>query len=170
MTIRFNDVWNNHPTNLSDQLPCRRANGFPTWSNQCAVRLGIALREAGVEPSKLAGPILCGQHPLSEMHFIRAQELANRIGSASIAGIGPTEKLTGNDAADFSNQLFGRKGLIFMRDYWTRTGERSPSGDHIDAWNGYRSTASWLMEYFSWLGYHGGYDKARAIWFWEMKD
>ena len=37
------------------------------------------------------------------------------------------------------------------------------TGDHIDVWNGYRSTSKWLMEWFSWLGYYSNYAEAKEI-------
>ena len=46
---------------------------------------------------------------------------------------------------------------------------RARTGDHIDVWNGYRSSAKWLMEWFSWLGYYSNYAEAKEIWFWEVK-
>ncbi len=68
-------------------------------------------------------------------------------------------------------RLFGRTGVIFIRDYWHRpTDQRGrPTGDHIDVWNGYRSSAKWLMEWFSWLGYYSNYAESREIWFWPVK-
>ena len=42
-------------------------------------------------------------------------------------------------------------------------------GDHIDVWNGYRSSTKWLMEWFFWLGYYSNYAEAGEIWFWEVK-
>lgn len=172
--LEFRNLWRNHPTNNSNQLPCRRDNGKPTYHNQCAVRMGVCLRLSGVKPSQLSGLIDCGVHPYDQMHFIRAQQLANRLASASggIDGLGPVEKLTKDRPADFANELYGRRGLIFLMDYWSRRGESASgnaTGDHIDLWDGYRTTASWLMEYFSWLGYYGGYSGAKQIWFWPIE-
>ncbi|MBI1385856.1 MAG: hypothetical protein GC150_13205 [Rhizobiales bacterium] len=173
--LDFDRLWRVHPTNVSDQLPCRLDSGFPTFANQCAVRVGVCLREGGVLPGQLSGLIHCGVHPVEQMHFIRAEQFANRLVSAaaSIEGLGPVEKITGPDAANYANILFGRRGLIFLKDYWSRAGESArgnATGDHIDLWNGYRTTASWLMEYFAWLGYYGGYDKSREVWFWPIDD
>lgn len=173
--LDFDRLWQVHPTNISDQLPCRLDTGFPTYANQCAVRLGICLRDGGVTPDMLPGMIHCGVHPYEQMHFIRAQQFADRLASRArvIDGLGPVEKLTGPDAANYANILYGRRGLMFMKDYWARRGEGTrgvKTGDHIDLWNGYRTTASWLMEYFSWLGYYGGYDGAGEIWFWPIED
>lgn len=168
----FRDLWQLHPTNRSNQLPCRRENGLPSYANQCAVRMGECFRRAGVKPGQIPGGLTCGVHSRETMHFIRAQELANGLGRANLSWLGKTEKLTGDEPAQFVKILFGRKGVIFLKDYWARSGERGTgraTGDHIDLYNGYRTTAGWLMEYFSWLGYYGGYSGSKEIWFWEVR-
>jgi len=181
--VAFHDLWYGHPINKSVQSPCiapRDGNfngssarkGFPTYANQCAIRMGIALKRAGVQPAQLSGCLTCGAHPVDAMHYIRAKELADALVRARIEGIGPVQYIRGSSAAQFYPELFGRTGIIFIRDYWMRAGvdrPGNPTGDHIDVWNGYRSSAKWLMEWFSWLGYYSNYAEAREIWFWEVK-
>ncbi len=181
--IEFKDLWRGHPINESLSTPCIApkdivnlenkpvSKGFPVFLNQCAIRMGIALRRAGVQPSQISGCAYCHVHPRSEMHFINATALARAIARANIAGVGPLEKYSGEDAAKFYPKIFGRTGIMFIQDYWHRSGERGrqPTGDHIDIWNGYRSSSKWLMEWFSWLGYYSNYAGAREIWFWEVK-
>ena len=111
----------------------------------------------------------CGVHGSDEQHFIRAADLARALAGASIPGVAPVERITGTEAAHFYKKLFGRTGMIYIQDYWKRHGESVPTGDHIDVWNGYRSSTKWLMEWFSWLGYYSNYAQAREIWFWEVK-
>jgi Type VI secretion system (T6SS), amidase effector protein 4 len=179
--VQFTDLWFRHPANLATQYPCILPQptagdggkiipaGFPTHANQCAIRMGVALKHAGVDVSAFQGMAHCGQHDKSEMHVIRAQELADALARMSIPGIGPVERLTGTSAKDFYPKLIGRTGIIYIKDYWRRTGESQPSGDHIDVWNGYRSSTKWLMEWFSWAGYYSNYAEAREIWFWDVK-
>ena len=69
----------------------------------------------------------------------------------------------------FYGKLYGRTGIIYIQDYWKRHGETVATGDHIDVWNGYRSSTKWLMEWFSWLGYYSNYVQAKEIWFWDVK-
>jgi hypothetical protein len=102
------------------------------------------------------------------MHFINASQLAVAIERAKLPGVKPAEKIAGEDAAEYYPKLFGRTGIIFIKDYWHRAGETRPTGDHIDVWNGYRSSAKWLMEWFFWLGYYSNYAGAGEIWFWEV--
>ncbi|MEO1693796.1 MAG: type VI secretion system amidase effector protein Tae4 [Pseudomonadota bacterium] len=181
MTIVFRELWYAHPINESVQTPCIAPadgnylgsvvkKGFPTHANQCAIRIGIALKRAGVRPDEITGCLTCGAHDPALMHYIRATEMANALVRARIDGIGRVERLTGNAPADFYPQLFGRTGIIFIKDYWHRSVDQQgrPTGDHIDVWNGYRSSAKWLMEWFSWLGYYSNYAEAKEIWFWPV--
>ncbi|MEM9357443.1 MAG: T6SS effector amidase Tae4 family protein [Pseudomonadota bacterium] len=180
--VEFHDLWYGHPINQGVQTPCiapRDGNfqgsqvkkGFPTFANQCAIRMGVSLKRAGVQPSQIGNILTCGAHPPEEMHYIRAQELANALANRSIPGIGSVQRIRGQQVQDFYPELFGRTGIVFIKDYWQRSVDRagSPTGDHIDVWNGYRSSAKWLMEWFSWLGYYSNYAQAREIWFWEVK-
>jgi hypothetical protein len=180
--IVFNDLWYGHPINESVQTPCLAPHdltnlegrqikkAFPVFSNQCAIRMGVALRRAGVQPSQIGSCSHCSVHRREEMHFINASQLANAIARANIAGIGPVEKFAGADAAQFYHKIFGRTGIIYIQDYWHRsTDQGRATGDHIDVWNGYRSSAKWLMEWFSWIGYYSNYADAGEIWFWEVK-
>jgi hypothetical protein len=181
--VTFRDLWLGHPINESVQSPCIAprdltnlegtsiARGFPVFSNQCAIRMGVALKRAGVTANQLPGCAHCAVHPRDEMHFINATQLANAINRANLPGVGPREVISGPDAEKFYPKIFGRTGIIFIQDYWRRSSDPPghPSGDHIDVWNGYRSSAKWLMEWFSWLGYYSNYAEAREIWFWEVK-
>jgi hypothetical protein len=178
--VAFKDLWYRHPANNSTQYPCiaPRAltsmegkhilRGFPVFHNQCSIRMGVCLKNAGVPPGTLRLDT-CAVHPADEMHIIRAADLARGLAGASIEGVGKVERITGTEAAHFYKKIFGRTGIIFLHAYWRRPGETTPSGDHIDVWNGYRSSTKWLMEWFSWLGYYSNYAKAKEIWFWDVK-
>jgi hypothetical protein len=178
---KFDDLWYRHPANLATQYPCIAPNdltnlegnkirqGFPVFSNQCAIRMGVSLKHAGIPPSALRGVATCGVHNPDEMHYIRAQQLADAIASAGLTGFGRTEKVSGTDVKDFYPKLIGKTGVLYIKDYWRRTGEAQATGDHIDVWNGYRSSTKWLMEWFSWVGYYSNYAEARELWFWEVK-
>jgi Type VI secretion system (T6SS), amidase effector protein 4 len=181
--VQFRDLWYGHPINESVQTPCIAPReltsleghlvgaGFPVFHNQCAIRMGVALKRAGVQPGQISGCATCGVHHRDEMHFINASQLGNAIGRSRIDGFGPLEKFTGSDARQFYPKIFGRTGVLYIQDYWTRTTDQpgNPTGDHIDVWNGYRSSAKWLMEWFSWAGYYSNYAQARELNFWEVK-
>ncbi|MDX2289375.1 MAG: T6SS effector amidase Tae4 family protein [Hyphomicrobiaceae bacterium] len=183
MAVVFKDLWRGHPINESVMAPCVADDaftnlegkvverGYPVYGNQCAIRMGVALRRAGVTYQMLGRTATCGHHPKDEMHIINASQLAIAIKAANLPGFAPVEVIGGADAAQFYPKLFGRTGVIFVKDYWHRSTDRqdSPTGDHIDVWNGYRSSAKMLMEWFFWLGYYSNYAGAKELWFWEVE-
>lgn len=183
MTVEFKKLWYGHPINESLSTPCiaerdlknvegtEVRKGFPVYANQCAIRMSIALKRAGVTHDQIGRIATCGAHPAEEMHYINATALANAIDRANLPGFAKKQVISGEQAAQFYPELFGRTGVIFIKDYWHRSSDHTdrPTGDHIDVWNGYRSSAKWLMEWFSWLGYYSNYAGAREIWFWEVK-
>ncbi len=166
--VSFRELWEHHPTNTGDQYPCQ-TNGVSNFANQCAIRMGVCLKRAGVLPGNIHGAITCQQasatgHGSDEMHFVRAAELAHALASTNIPGISPHIKLSQPD--NFADELNGRTGIIFLNGYWWRTEDKvRPTGDHIDLWNGWRTSAKVLLPWFGWLG---GYDGSREIWFWEV--
>jgi hypothetical protein len=179
LMVAFRDLWYRHPANNSLQYPCIASRtltsegktilpGFPVYHNQCAIRMGVCLKRAGVAPSSLR-IATCGVHSADEMHFLRAGDVARSLSGSSVPGLGPVERITGTEAAHFYKKIYGRTGILFIHAYWRRPGETTPSGDHIDVWNGYRSSTKWLMEWFSWLGYYSNYAQAKELWFWDVK-
>jgi len=181
--VEFKNLWRGHPINESVQTPCiapedltnlegrlvRR--GFPVFANQCAIRMGVALKRAGATADQFGGCAHCSVHSREHMHIINASQLANAIDRAGLPGVGPREIFKAEDAAKFYPKMFGRSGIMYIQDYWARSTDRpgNPTGDHIDVWNGYRSSAKALMEWFSWLGYYSNYAQAKEIWFWPVK-
>lgn len=177
-TLKFEDLWNGHPLNNAEQSPARMLKdvvlggktvkkGSPSFANQCAIRMGVSLREAGVTYAQIGSPRVSWYHSKEDMYVLVAQELANGLNRANINGLGKVIKV--QDPKNFHKELFGKTGIIFFKDYWRRTGEKQPTGDHIDVWNGYRTSAKWLIEWFSWLGYTENYGYSKEIWFWEVK-
>ena len=132
--------------------------------------MGWSQRRGGGQQGQLRNRTSCAVHHVEHLRYSRANELADRIAGANLPGLGPIEKYVGAEAAQYYPQLFGRTGIIFFKDYWKRsTDSGRPTGDHIDVWNGYRSSAKWLLEWFSWLGYYSNYANAGEIWFWEVE-
>jgi hypothetical protein len=181
LTVNFTSLWRAHPLNSWDNSPClasrdgtyfgnRVRAGFPTMSNQSATRLGVALKACGVPHQKLLGVATCGVHLSSEMHFVRALELAVALSSADIPGVSPVEKLSATDVPAFYRRLYGRKGIIYLDGYWRRLTDPPglPTGDHIDLWNGYRLPAQWLLEVLPWTARLMQQASSRQVWFWEV--
>lgn len=181
--MQFIDLWRAHPINESQPLPCvapgevtgpdgnKIAAGDPILPDQSAARLGIALRRCGVSITELGGIATCGVHPASDMHIIRAGDLASALRRVRLPGLSPMETISGDAVRDFYKAIVGRTGIIYIKGYWMRASDEpgAPTGDTIDVWNGYRTSAKWLMEWFSWAGYYSNFSGAREIWFWEVK-
>lgn len=75
--------------------------------------------------------------------------------------------------ARFQDELKDKTGVIFFKDYWQRGNEtfENRSGDHIDLWNQTRLTGRpmWLREINEFFGAQSDLNKAKEIWFWEVK-
>ncbi|MCL6272301.1 type VI secretion system amidase effector protein Tae4 [Sansalvadorimonas sp. 2012CJ34-2] len=179
--ITFKKLWNSHPTITGSDNPCT-TNGKKNFSNQCSIRVGVALVECGVKTTDIPGVTHCWHgHPKSAGHVIRAEELANGLQKVSLPGLKPVIEV---DPKEFSEQLSGKKGIIFFKDYWQRTVRgktesfRNRSGDHIDIWNGSRITdlTSWarINLRIGSFGLHSitdrfsDFEDSQKILFWEI--
>jgi hypothetical protein len=142
--VQFHTLWSNHPY---PNKPCDEK----TFTNQCAIRMGVALEKSGVDtgsfdimyPNRRCYPGF--KH--TPRHILAAQELANWI---------KTKKLVFGNAEIHkrvtSNDFKGRKGIVFIRNGWGPT-------DHIDLWNGVAMKGG-FPNYFS---------RGKEVWFWELK-
>jgi hypothetical protein len=124
---RFDDLWDAHP---GKGYVCDET----IFVNQCAMRMGTALRAVGAD---LSGLKTCVQY--SRRHFAAhapghvrgAQDLANRFRNVTREhGLGATRftAMTGTIAANM-DRLKMRRGMIFIMNGWGST-------DHIDLWRG----------------------------------
>jgi hypothetical protein len=52
MGITFNALWNAHPEIKGDEYPCRDRQGHKAFSDQCAIRVGVALARCGYDVTK----------------------------------------------------------------------------------------------------------------------
>lgn len=132
----FTTLWNNHPgfEDLCD------------FSNQCAIRMGTALRLSNVDMSTFTG-VRCwtkGHNGLN--HTLRAQELANWM-AITPNQFGMNDVKTNVTDSDYAS----RQGIVFFRDGWGPT-------DHIDLWNGSSMKA----------GYENYFSLAQEVWFWDL--
>lgn len=138
-------LWASHPANSGELYPCLSSDGEPTYENQCAVRMGVALEGAGFSLADFPGARCSRGHG----HVIRAQELADwLLKQADMLGKAEIHK----DVA--VARFTGRKGIVFFRDFWG-TNNR---GDHIDVWNGSRMSS----------GDDDYFERSRQVWFWPL--
>lgn len=136
----FLNLWTNYP---SESSPCDGG-----WSNQCAIRMSITLNAEGtleVNSRTYSEPKCAHEHARG------AESLANwlwrRIERPKIFTSGAKAK------AD----LASKQGIIFFKDCFTREGETTRRGDHIDLWN---------MGITKTYGDPG--NLAAQVWFWEL--
>lgn len=110
----------------------------------------------------------CWHHKVSLGHVLAAEELAQGLAKIKISGLAATKKL---NPASFQHLLAGKTGIIFLKDFWARTGEHftQRSGDHIDLWKKDR-----LSDWRTWfmisrvLNTSGNYSNSKEVWFWEV--
>lgn len=167
--INFQKLWDTYPTIQGDKAPCK-TDGVKNFQDQCAIRLGAALSNNGVKTTSLVPKSRhCWHHEVSEGHIFAAEELATGLMKFSIPGIA---KKADVDPSTFQNDLSGKKGIVFFKDFWQRDGEtyRNRSGDHIDLWNGSRLTdwRTWFV-ISSTFNLGGNFSKSKEIWFGEIQ-
>ncbi|WP_407970917.1 type VI secretion system amidase effector protein Tae4 [Burkholderia pyrrocinia] len=185
--VTFSELWAAYPSgNPYDN---------PAYTNQCAIRVSVALHRVGVDmksfSSKLVRP-LGGQPSIGRILIngkataTRANELGSWLRLQPFAGLGKTEAITG---ANWEEKIKGRTGVVMFDGYWTRTGESesNASGGHIDLWNGSRMTMNGFWGATSTIGRYIGiasfrqgasvlpslsysdFGRSNSILFWEIE-
>ncbi len=172
--VIFKKLWESHPQVIGTDNPCT-TNGKLNFSDQCAIRVGSALAEIGVNTSILPGVRHCWHHNKSKGHTLAAEELANGLKRFPISGIKKLEKI---EPSEFKSKLWGRKVIIFFKDYWQRTNNgkkeafRNRSGDHIDLWDGFKlAHPRSIIQMYVRIGSFGlgsDHSQSKEIWFWEV--
>jgi Type VI secretion system (T6SS), amidase effector protein 4 len=169
--LSFQTLWNAYPSD--PPYVDRRGNPPPGYENQCAIKVSAALIGAGVSLKGFKGAVVSiGAQP----HAIRAQELAGWLSAAAPRRI--RDKAKGITGAAWQNTIADKTGIVYFENYWLRDGEKAPTGDHIDLWNGSRLTASGLqgaivsaLRFGLGIGSGPGFSdlaKATKIVFWEV--
>ncbi|PTT84529.1 hypothetical protein DBR42_15020 [Pelomonas sp. HMWF004] len=135
--ITFRKLWENYPS--SHPYVDSKGNTPKGFENQCAIKVSAALIGAGQALERYQGAtVTVGSARMA----IRAEELAAWLRSnAPLVLRQQHMPITGKDWQD---KIKDKTGVVFFQDYWLRPGEKQPTGDHIDLWNGSRLTASGL--------------------------
>lgn len=167
--LTFENLWKNHPTVASKGKPC----DLEQITNFCAINLGQALTSCGVDTYKI---VQKKEHCWGKDHvghILRAEVFAKGLQKNPFKGLGKLQKIS---PEDFNLSLAGKTGIIFFKDYWMRSGEsyQNRSGDHIDLWNGSKTTsAGWFrlnilpsVNFGPWQ--YSDLENSRAIWFWNL--
>ena len=169
MSLRFNALPSDREKAF---VKAKYQNKQPTSTRllkkNCATYLNDALIKSGVHTSiTKAGK--CWSHP-GVKNLLRAEKVAEWLKASKFSGI---RKLKRINPKTFQDDLNGRTGIIFFKDYWQRGKEsfENRSGDHIDLWNKDEITSSSMftrsiLEFF---GRVSDLNKSHEVWFWEVK-
>jgi hypothetical protein len=127
---------------FTDRGPCKiELDGDPI-ANQCAVRMSIALERCGFSLNAFGHT----QHThkpyrvhrnrsgcqVSVPHVLGAKELMDYLKDT----IGLSQEFHGDSLGNAAADLSGKHGIIYFNNCFTRGGQSSRRGDHIDLWDG----------------------------------
>lgn len=167
----FTQLWDKYPNKSLIKAKCqnKQANSSSPFGNYCAISLSEALIRCGVSTSNAKVKKCWGHQGMK--HILLAEEMAGWLKRSHFGWLGECEKI---NPKTFQEDLSGRTGIVFFKDYWTRGNESfaNRSGDHIDLWNKdeitstgmvWRNIAEFLFADVSDL------NKSKEIWFWEVK-
>lgn len=172
--VTFKELWNKYPKEKLEH----ETNGV--IDNYCAIHLSEAFlqNEINFKHYKEAKCWGCTTGN-NNVHPIRAQELANWFKKQPFIGCPKPEKYTGEN---YEENIDGRTGIIFFKDYWQRPkeiGTEKRTGDHIDLWDGkgLNKLAGYnLLENFvtNTLGIYidsiySNKEKSKQVLFWEIQ-
>lgn len=172
-SIKFRDLWDGYPSEKPYVDP--KTGDVPKgFENQCAIKVSVALHAATVTLSGFRGAYVFINN---EKAATRAQDLAAWLRVQRVSGLPLAPQTIAGE--DWQQKIKGRTGIVYFADYWLRPGEKKPTGDHIDLWNGSRLTASGLegalvtIARFG-LGINAGpgfsdLGKSKTILFWEVR-
>ena len=137
----FINLWSKYPTESS---PCDGG-----WENQCSIRMSITLN---AERAIIVNKSTYSEPKCAHGHARGAESLANWLWRRHL---GAPKIFT--DGAKAKVLLNSKSGIIFFKDCFTRAGQSTRTGDHIDLWHkGLTKT------------YSDPANKSAQIWFWEL--
>jgi hypothetical protein len=126
----------------SDRKPCKGRIEGRSIENQCAVRMSIALERCGFSLRGFGHLRDRNNHrrvhrsrrgcQVQVPHVLGAEELARYLDAA----IGFNDDFRRRTLDDAAASLAGRPGIVYFNNCFTRRGDSSRRGDHIDLWDG----------------------------------
>ncbi len=168
--INFKTLWDNFSNDeaVKKNYFNKQPNGNNPFDNYCSILMSECFIQSGISLESCGGT-KCWSHS-GKKHVLRAEQLALWLLKNPPKGFGAKEEIK---PGEFQNQLSGRTGVIFFKDYWIRGKESfdNRSGDHIDLWNKSRITGGpmFYRSFIELLGLVSDLNKSRNVWFWEVK-
>jgi hypothetical protein len=96
--------------------------------------------------------------------------MASWLKNSNFSWLGDLQKI---NPKNFQDDLDGKTGIIFFKDYWQRGSESvtNRSGDHIDLWNEDQITTGGMLtrSIYEFFGVVSDLNNSKDIWFWEIK-
>jgi hypothetical protein len=160
-----------YETYLLDQgKPCQAG-----VTNQCAVRMSIALGRAGFglegfQPrSRVHAGVRCKTDGMA--HVLGANELAQFLVGALFPPERFRESRRGQGCAAAFDSIQGRTGIVYFNNCFTRGGETRKVGDHIDLFNGqqYYNQVIRPQAGGNELSVGSLFAAADGVWFWALQ-
>ncbi|MEL7113549.1 MAG: T6SS effector amidase Tae4 family protein [Pseudomonadota bacterium] len=137
----FSDLWANYPT---EQSPCDQA-----WANQCAIRMSLCLNGEG---SIKINSRTYTEPKCRHGNARGAESLANFLWKFHLK-----RPKIWTDGATAKEDIKHQNGIIFFKDCFTRSGQTSQTGDHIDLWKAGMTKT-----------FNDPSNKAKQVWFWKL--
>jgi hypothetical protein len=141
----------------------------PSYEHQCVARVFVALKALGYNPPQDEIPTTCQYHAKGELHIPSTKDAIRLLEKYPPPGFKKPEKLLGAAVQDFFRNIPGRRGILYVSDYWTPPGQQSPTISHLDFWNGFRTCAKPLGVSTVKAGMLPNYALSKEIWFFEKE-
>lgn len=168
--MTFKTLWKNYPEKDAISKTCtnKQKDSNKPFSDYCAIMLSECLIKSGIDISSISGN-RCWSHE-GKKHILLAEDLAKGLHLHKPYSFKSRQKVT---PANFQDELKGKTGVIFFKDYWQRGSESAAnrSGDHIDLWNKNSITSSSMLyrSVIELFGIVSDLNKSKEIWFWEVE-
>ena len=181
--LKFEELWEVYPKDeINHSGIFIKSVGFVEdgYSNHCAINVSEAFLKLDIKMKSVSRTRKCdGACNRPKQHVVSAQDLANWLLKKPFPNCPKVQKFTGKN---FEENIDGKTGIIFFKDYWQRKNEKGTSrrsGDHIDLWDGrglnklashnmLKSILRLTLE-FSYEGSWSDFEKSKEVWFWEIK-
>lgn len=134
MAVKFNHMWTNFPEKDAIKLRCRnkQKDSDTPFRDYCAIMMSECFTKSGIDIGAFTGN-RCWSHD-GKKHILLAEDFAKGLNTHTPPTFKKRSLITPDN---FQDELSGKTGVIFFKDYWQRGSENfsNRSGDHIDLWN-----------------------------------